>query len=82
MKERIPSEGVVIIANHPIGSLDALALIKLVNEVRHDLKVVANEMLMAIEPLHDMLLPVNNMQGGTPVIYRQFKNTLTATAPY
>ncbi|GEA11844.1 lysophospholipid acyltransferase family protein [Alteromonas sp. KUL49] len=66
-KERIPTEGrVVIIANHPIGSLDALALIKLVSEVRHDLKVVANQMLMAIEPLHDMLLPVNNMQGGTP----------------
>ena len=66
-KERIPSEGrVVIIANHPIGSLDALALIKLVSEVRHDLKVVANEMLMAIEPLHSMLLPVNNMEGGTP----------------
>ncbi|GGW86194.1 GNAT family N-acyltransferase [Alteromonas halophila] len=66
-RERIPTEGrLVIIANHPIGSLDALALIKLVSEVRHDLKVVANEMLMAIEPLHDMLLPVNNMQGGTP----------------
>lgn len=65
-KERIPHEGrVVIIANHPIGSLDALALIKLVSEVRHDLKVVANEMLMAISPLHDMLLPVNNMEGGT-----------------
>ena len=66
-KERIPAEGrVVIIANHPIGSLDGLALIKLVSEVRRDLKVVANQMLMAIEPLHDMLLPVNNMQGGTP----------------
>ena len=66
-KERIPSEGrVVIIANHPIGSLDALALIKLLSEVRHDVKVVANQMLMEIEPLHNMLLPVNNMQGGTP----------------
>lgn len=66
-RERIPSEGpVVIIANHPIGSLDALALIKLVSEIRHDLKVVANQMLMAIKPLNDMLLPVNNMQGGTP----------------
>lgn len=65
-KERIPSAGrVVIIANHPIGSLDALALIKLVSEVRSDIKVVANQMLMAIEPLHNMLLPVNNMQGGT-----------------
>ena len=66
-KERIPTEGkVVIIANHPIGTLDGLALIKLVSEVRHDLKVVANQMLMAVEPLHNMLLPVNNMQGGTP----------------
>lgn len=66
-KERIPAQGrVVIVANHPIGSLDALALIKLVSEVRSDLKVVANQMLMAIEPLHNMLLPVNNMQGGTP----------------
>ena len=66
-KERIPTEGrVVIVANHPIGSLDGLALIKLISEVRHDLKVVANQMLMAIEPLHNILLPVNNMQGGTP----------------
>ena len=65
-RERIPSEGrVVIIANHPIGSIDGLALIKLISEIRHDLKVVANQMLMAIEPLRDMLLPVNNMQGGT-----------------
>ena len=65
-RERIPSEGrVVIIANHPIGSIDGLALIKLISEIRRDLKVVANQMLMAIEPLRDMLLPVNNMQGGT-----------------
>lgn len=66
-KERIPSQGrVVIIANHPIGSLDALALIKLLSEVRGDVKVVANQMLMTLDPLHDILLPVNNMKGGTP----------------
>lgn len=66
-KENIPVHGrVVIIANHPIGSLDGLALIKLVSEVRQDLKVVANDMLMAIKPLQEVLLPVNNMQGATP----------------
>ncbi|MBL4631373.1 MAG: lysophospholipid acyltransferase family protein, partial [Paraglaciecola sp.] len=66
-KERLPSQGkVVIIANHPIGSLDALALIKLVSEVRQDIKVIGNDMLMAIKPMHGILLPVNNMQGGTP----------------
>jgi len=65
-KERIPAQGrVVIIANHPIGSLDGLALIKMLSEIRQDIKVVANQMLMAITPLHPMLLPVNNMHGGT-----------------
>ncbi|WP_017443681.1 GNAT family N-acyltransferase [Gayadomonas joobiniege] len=64
--ERIPSHGrCVIIANHPIGSLDGLALIKLLSEVRKDFKVVANELLMAISPLRELLLPVNNMGGGT-----------------
>ncbi|NCO70030.1 MULTISPECIES: lysophospholipid acyltransferase family protein [Shewanella] len=65
--ENIPIEGrVVIYANHPIGSLDALALIKLISQVRPDIKVVANELLMAIKPLHSILLPVRNMTGGTP----------------
>ncbi|WP_143871302.1 lysophospholipid acyltransferase family protein [Catenovulum sediminis] len=64
--ERIPSHGkCVIIANHPIGSLDGLALIKLMSEVRKDFKVVANELLMTIDPLQNLLLPVNNMGGKT-----------------
>ena len=64
--ERIPATGrCVIVANHPIGSLDGLALIKLISEVRKDFKVVANQLLMTLEPLHELLIPVNNMQGGT-----------------
>lgn len=66
-RERIPSTGrVVIIANHPIGSLDGLALLKLVREIRPDVKAVANNLLMQIEPMHNCLLPVNNMSGKTP----------------
>ncbi|WP_439437883.1 GNAT family N-acyltransferase [Salinivibrio costicola] len=66
-KERIPESGrVVIIANHPIGSLDGLALLKLVRSVRPDVKVIANELLMQVGPLHSCLLPVNNMGGRTP----------------
>lgn len=65
--ENLPPSGrVVIFANHPIGSLDALVLIKLISEVRNDLKVVANELLMQLTPLHNLLLPVRNMTGGTP----------------
>ena len=62
--ERIPTQGrVVIVANHPIGSLDGLALLKMIGEIRPDVKAVANEMLYAIEPLRSLLLPVDNMNG-------------------
>ncbi|TCI02145.1 lysophospholipid acyltransferase family protein [Corallincola luteus] len=63
---RIPSSGrVVIIANHPIGSLDGLALLHLVSTIRQDVKAVANELLYSLEPLRDLLLPVNAMGGGS-----------------
>ena len=62
--ERIPAKGrVIIVANHPIGSLDGLALLKMVGDIRPDVKAVANQMLYAIEPLRSLLLPVNNMKG-------------------
>lgn len=65
-RERIPMHGrVVIVANHPIGSLDGLALLKLVGEIRRDVKVVANDLLMAIKPLNSLLLPVDNMNNRT-----------------
>jgi len=51
------------VANHPIGSLDALALIKVLSSVRQDLKVVANRMLMSVTPMHSLLLPVDNLSG-------------------
>ncbi|MEM9257734.1 MAG: GNAT family N-acyltransferase [Pseudomonadota bacterium] len=61
-RARIPASGrVVIAANHPIGSLDGLALLNLVRSVRSDVKVVANDLLTAIAPLDPVLLPVANM---------------------
>ncbi|GAA0418661.1 lysophospholipid acyltransferase family protein [Cocleimonas flava] len=62
--DNIPAEGrVIIVANHPIGSLDGLALLKMVRSVRHDVKVVANELLSQIKPLESLLLPVEVMSG-------------------
>lgn len=63
-RERIPARGrVVIIANHPIGSLDGLALLNLVGGIRGDVKIVANGLLAALAPLQRLLLPVT-MLGG------------------
>ena len=76
-RNNIPAQGkVVIIANHPIGSLDGLALLRLVSEVRKDVKIVANDMLMAFEPLQDLFLPLDNMTRAT---YKQsYKNIVQA----
>ncbi|MDO3383321.1 lysophospholipid acyltransferase family protein [Gilvimarinus algae] len=64
-RNNIPAQGrVVIIANHPIGSLDGLALLRMVSEVRPDVRIVANDMLMAFEPLHNVFLPLDNMTRG------------------
>ncbi|EDY86571.1 phospholipid/glycerol acyltransferase [gamma proteobacterium HTCC5015] len=66
-RENIPPTGrLVMISNHPLGSLDALALLHLVGEIRRDVRIVANQMLMQLNPLHDLLLPVDNMRGNTP----------------
>lgn len=62
--DNIPDHGrLIIFANHPIGSLDGLALLKLVSEVRADVKIVANDLLMKLKPLQSMLLPVRVFNG-------------------
>ena len=62
--ENIPSSGkVVIIANHPLGALDALCLIKLISSVRKDIKVVANDFLNRLLPLRPILLDINNFKS-------------------
>ncbi|MBN2866740.1 MAG: lysophospholipid acyltransferase family protein [Thiotrichales bacterium] len=59
---RIPAEGrLMIVANHPIGSLDGLALLKMVHSVRSDVKIVANDLLNNIEPLQSLFLGVDNI---------------------
>lgn len=64
--ENIPSQGpVVLVANHPIGSLDGLVLLRAVAAVRPDVKVVASQLLTYIEPLRNLFVPVDNVAYKT-----------------
>ncbi len=59
--QNIPSSGkVVIIANHPLGGLDALCLLRLVGQVRKDVKIVANDFLVGFEALSSLFIPIDN----------------------
>jgi 1-acyl-sn-glycerol-3-phosphate acyltransferase len=58
----IPCKGrLIIIANHPIGSVDAFCLLKEVLSVRQDVRIVANQFLEKIEPLQPFFIPVDIM---------------------
>ncbi len=78
-RENIPVEGaVLIVANHPLGMVDALALLQLVGSVRSDVRILANDWLMAIPQLHKLLLPVDVFGKGAASrmrdIYRALDN--------
>jgi putative hemolysin len=58
--ENIPTSGrVVIIANHPLGILDALSLLHMVKKIRPDVKIVANDLLSQVEQLRSIFLTVD-----------------------
>ena len=64
--ENIPSHGpVVLVANHPIGTLDGMALLRVIAKVRPDVKIVANQLLSSVTPLHSLLIPVDNLGART-----------------
>ncbi len=62
----IPPVGrLLVVANHPSGALDALAVLDAIGRVRRDVRIVANDLLTTLKPLAGLLLPVQIL-GGRP----------------
>lgn len=58
--ENVPKDGGVILAsNHPLGGMDALALIKGMKAHRSDFKFVVNDILLALKNLKGLFVGVN-----------------------
>ena len=78
--QNIPSTGkVIIIANHPLGGLDALCLLKLVGQIRKDVKILANDFLVGFEALQSLMIPLDNFKDrqskeSIKKIYEALKN--------
>ncbi|OQW42681.1 MAG: acyltransferase [Proteobacteria bacterium SG_bin4] len=76
-RAKIPDQRrVLIVANHPLGSLDGLALLKLVSEIRADVKIVATSLLNCIDPLKSLLISVDNFSKVTK--HRDSMNQIVA----
>ncbi|MDN3648949.1 lysophospholipid acyltransferase family protein [Reinekea marina] len=60
LNEELPESGpVIVVANHPFGGLDGVALTRAVLSVRPDTKVLTNQMLSRIPEFHDVFLGVD-----------------------
>ena len=57
---RIPLTGKFIsVSNHPYGAIDGLILMYLIAKKRNDIKIFANYLLTNIEPLKELIIPVD-----------------------
>ena len=58
--EKIPKDGKVILAmNHPLGGMDAIALISGLKNHRTDIKFIVNDLLMSLENISALFVGVN-----------------------
>jgi putative hemolysin len=61
---RIPKKGpVVVVANHPFGMMEGAALIRLLAQVRPDVRVLANDMLGLMPDIRPWLILVDPFGG-------------------
>ena len=57
LHKRIPKSGpIILICNHPFGGLESILLIRMLSQVRSDLKIVSTQLLQKIDPIADYFL--------------------------
>lgn len=58
--DNIPdSDGAILVMNHPLGGMDAIALVHLLKEKRKDIKFIVNDLLLNLYPVKDLFVGVN-----------------------
>ncbi len=66
--KRIPKEGpFIIVANHPYGGIDGVILLKILQEIRPDFKAMANFLLRRIDPIKELIIPVDPFEGQSQI---------------
>lgn len=64
LREALPLEGpLIVVANHPYGAIEGLALIEKLSRMRPDLRVLANDVLARVPELAPALIPINPFGG-------------------
>ena len=77
--ENIPEkEGAIIASNHPLGGLDAIALIQTVGKKRRDIKFIVNDILLNLKNFENEFIGVNkhgkNASSTLDLIDKQYNS--------
>lgn len=74
-KENIPKSGrVIFVANHPLGGLDALAVVSSLYKYRPDIKFIVNDILLHLENLKGLFVGVNKHGKNTKETLNNINN--------
>jgi len=66
--KRLPKQGgYITISNHPLGAMDGVLLLKIMQEQRPDFRIIANFLLQRITPLNPYIMPVNPFEDRKDV---------------
>lgn len=69
--ENIPKTGkVTIVMNHPLGGMDAMALVHKLRDYRSDIKFIVNDLLLNLDNLKGMFMGVNK-HGANSIASRR-----------
>jgi len=74
--ENVPEDGGAILTmNHPLGGMDAMALVAVLHKKRTDLKFVVNDVLMHLENLQPIFVGVNKHAKNAAASLRMVDET-------
>src|SRR6185369_9628556 len=68
---QVPLDGpLIVVANHPLGALDGLALLKSITRVRADVRLLGNRWLRYLPEMRDCIVPVDIFGSPSNAIRR------------
>lgn len=76
----VPKTGnIIIAANHPLGGLDGMSLIRAVGEIRPDVRFFVNDILKNLKNYGEIFVPVNKVGASSATSLRSMEETFKSS---
>jgi putative hemolysin len=77
--QNIPlNERIIVAANHPLGGLDGMSLIKAVGDIRKDVRFFVNDVLLTLKNYGDVFVGINKVGSTSAASLRTMEDILNS----